>query len=192
VLVRLVDERFFQTMGIPLLEGRLFTRADINGDALVAVVNQTFARRYFAGEDVLGKHVDGTLWKTVVGVAADIRNDGLRNPPRPEIDIPFTDRMRAEGGGVTSNNGLKLLIRSSGDPTVAARELLRSLHEIDPRLVASTSTLASSGTIWALRPSLKPWCSRRLPRSRSSWRRPESTVCCRTWWCCARRKWACA
>lgn len=141
VVVRLVDDQYFRAMGVPLLEGRLFTAGDLGDETPVAVVNRTFASRYFAGESVVGKQVDGMPWKTVIGVAADTRNDGLRNPVRPEIDLPFTARFQAQGGGITTRNGLKVLIRSSGDPAVAARELVRGLRQIDPRLVANTRVM---------------------------------------------------
>ncbi|MCX6628763.1 MAG: ABC transporter permease [Candidatus Solibacter sp.] len=84
VIVRRVDARFFEAMGIPLLQGRGFTAADEAGEGFVAIVNRTLADRYFVRESALGKHVDGAgiPWKAVVGVVADTRNDGLRNPTR--------------------------------------------------------------------------------------------------------------
>ena len=138
VVVRLVDERFFEAMGIPLLQGRAFTPGDVAGDGLSAVVNRTLAAEYFRGESALGKQVDGLArrWKTVVGVVADTRNDGLRNPTRPEIYLPMSRLNRAEGGGVTQNFGLNVVVRTAGDPSSTMSLLRQNLHEIDPSLLA--------------------------------------------------------
>jgi predicted permease len=141
VVIRLVDEHFFKAMGIPLLQGRAFTEADIARDAPVAVVNRTLANRYFAGENALGKLVDGKSWKTVIGVVADTRNDGLRNATRPEIYLPLTDRWKAQGGGVTQNNGLRVILRTAADLTPAADLLRRSVHDIDPALLTKVAVM---------------------------------------------------
>ncbi len=137
VIVRLVDGRFFEALGIPLWQGRVFTEADQAGAGLVAVVNRTLADRYFAGESVLGKQVDGlgVPWKTVVGVVADTRNDGLRNPTRPEIYLPWTER-NSQGGGVTRSHGLNMLIRTAGDPAVAMSVLRGHLRILDRGVLA--------------------------------------------------------
>jgi putative ABC transport system permease protein len=142
VIVRLVDGRFFEAMGIPLRQGRVFTEADQAGGGLVAVVNRSLADRYFAGERALGQQVDGlgVPWKTVVGVVADTRNDGLRNPTRPEIYLPWTER-NSQGGGVTSNHGLNVLIRTTGDPTVAVAELRGHLRALDRGVLAKVSMM---------------------------------------------------
>src|SRR5260370_17679486 len=104
-------------MGIRLRQGRVFTEGEQNGNGLVAVVNRTLADRYFAGESALGKQVDGLglPWKTVVGVVADTRNDGLRNPTRPEICLPLTAR-NAQGGGVTGANAPNSFIPTTTYP----------------------------------------------------------------------------
>ncbi len=142
VIVRLVDGSFFETMGIRLHQGRIFTEAEQNGNGLVAVVNRTLADRYFAGESALGKQVDGLglPWKTVVGIVADTRNDGLRNSTRPEIYLPLTER-NAQGGGVTRDNGRNIVIRTAGDPAAMISALRGTLREMDRALLARTQTM---------------------------------------------------
>lgn len=137
VVVRRVDARFFEAMGIPLLQGRVFAEADENGNGLVAVVNRTLADRYFSGESTLGRLVDGAgiPWKAVVGVVADTRNDGLRSPVRPEIYLPLTAE-KVRGGGITSDNGLNVLIRTASDPAAAASLLREHLRAMDRALLA--------------------------------------------------------
>jgi putative ABC transport system permease protein len=137
VIVRRVDARFFEAMGIPLLQGRVFTEGDEAGSGLVAVVNQTLADRYFGGGGPIGKQVDGVgiPWKTVVGVAADTRNDGLRNATRPEIYLPLT-ADKALGGGITDDNGLNVVIRTAGEQAAATSLLRENLRAMDPALLA--------------------------------------------------------
>jgi predicted permease len=143
VIVRLVDAAFFEAMGIPLRQGRAFTAVDMAGDGLVAVVNQTLADHYFAGESPLGKQVDGIglPWKTVVGVVADARNDGLRNPVRPEIDLPLGGRRTREGGGITRGFGLNLVVRTASDPAAAISLLRGHLRSLDRTLLANIRTM---------------------------------------------------
>jgi predicted permease len=143
VIVRLVDASFFQTMGIPLRQGRGFTPADLAGDRLVSVVNQALAERYFAGESAIGKQVDGLglPWKTVIGITADTRNDGLRNAPRPEIYLPLSKGRKREGGGVTREFGLNVVIRTAADPAMAISMLRGHLRDMDRTLLASIRTM---------------------------------------------------
>jgi predicted permease len=80
----IVGDGYFETMGIPILEGRAITPDDRANSQRVAVVNETFARRYFKGEDPIGKRVDqGQGWATVVGVAKDGKYQQLNETPAP-------------------------------------------------------------------------------------------------------------
>ena len=83
---------FFSTMGIPLLQGREFTAHDGAGDPAVALVNREFVRRYFPGEDPIGKVVENFGPKasaaTIVGIVGDVRHDMLELPPAPAMYFP--------------------------------------------------------------------------------------------------------
>ena len=83
---------FFSTMGIPLLQGREFTVHDGKGDPPVAVVNRAFVRRFFPGEDPMGKVVEhfgpNASAATIVGIVGDIRHDTLADPPSPAMYFP--------------------------------------------------------------------------------------------------------
>ncbi|HXH50241.1 MAG TPA: ADOP family duplicated permease, partial [Terriglobia bacterium] len=99
----LVGDAYFKTMGIQLLQGRRISEADVAQRRQVAIVNRTFAARYFAGEDPLGKQIklsevpswlkgpDTPLFE-VVGVVADIKDDwgGPEKAPHPEFYLPTT------------------------------------------------------------------------------------------------------
>ena len=74
-----MDERYFATLGVPLLHGRNFSSADTASTPKVAIVNESFVRRYWPGEDALGRRfrtqaIDGPEYQ-VVGVVADYKVD---------------------------------------------------------------------------------------------------------------------
>jgi hypothetical protein len=81
---------FFDTLRIPVLEGRDFTERDDRNSAPVAIVNQTFAQRYFGGHSPVGRRVqvDGT-WSTVIGLAKDSKYHRLTEPATPYIYLPY-------------------------------------------------------------------------------------------------------
>src|SRR5204863_527925 len=79
-----VGEDYFVTMGIPLVGGREFTRADDEKGALVAVVNETMAQRYWQGRDPLGQRLQlKGRWMQVVGIAKDSNDASVRARPTP-------------------------------------------------------------------------------------------------------------
>jgi predicted permease len=92
---RSVTPRYFESMGIRLLHGRYFTDDDAQGRELVAIVNRTFARKYFPDQSALGKRfhfIDGApkpTWWTIVGVVDDVRHASLEENPQLQAYLPF-------------------------------------------------------------------------------------------------------
>ena len=84
--IEIVYENYFQTMGIPILQGRLFTRSDRGNDARVAIVSRSFAEYYWPDDDPIGRRIGGrnTPLLTVVGVTRDVR---YRERARQWLDI---------------------------------------------------------------------------------------------------------
>src|SRR5437899_40327 len=81
-----VGEDYFVTMGIPLVAGREFTRADDEKGALVAVVNETMAQRFWQGRDPLGQRLQlKGRWMQVVGIAKDSKYSNVRERPTPSF-----------------------------------------------------------------------------------------------------------
>lgn len=83
---------YFQTMGIPLLAGRLVTEQDVTNNNAAVLINEAMAKRFWAGEDPIGKRISTatssgqtTRWQTIVGVVGNVRHLGLDVEPRPEI-----------------------------------------------------------------------------------------------------------
>jgi putative ABC transport system permease protein len=99
--IQMSDEDYFRTARIRLVKGRVFARADSEKAPPVAVVNETLARRFWPGEDPVGKRVSlrvrlrdvqagGEMpWREVVGVVGDVRHYGLAQEPEPEIHLPY-------------------------------------------------------------------------------------------------------
>jgi putative ABC transport system permease protein len=89
---------YFRTLGIPLVAGREFTDRDRAGAPLVVIVDRTFVRRYLGGGDApgrrlrLGDEASAGAWRTIVGVAADVRNDDIDAPPVPHVYVPHAQR----------------------------------------------------------------------------------------------------
>ena len=89
-----VSEQYFETTGIRLLQGRGISRDDTLRSPDVVVVNEAFARQYFGGQSPVGKRIaygartDDHYWRTIVGLAADTREE-LGRPARPTTYAPF-------------------------------------------------------------------------------------------------------
>jgi putative ABC transport system permease protein len=88
-----VSTDYFQTLGIPLLAGRVFEEQDRPSASQVAVVNQAFAREYFAGQNPIGKRVRSGArtapWREIIGVVGNVRQLGPSHEVTPGIYVPY-------------------------------------------------------------------------------------------------------
>jgi putative ABC transport system permease protein len=91
--IRVSTPSYFQSMGIPLLRGRLLAEQDVAGQAQVAVINQALAASVFPNQDPVGKYIlnfgPGNDKLQIVGVVGNVRHVGLETAPRPEVYLPF-------------------------------------------------------------------------------------------------------
>jgi putative ABC transport system permease protein len=133
-----VDSGYFSVLHIPLLQGRLWDRPEIMRGASLALVNQTMARQYWPNGNLIGQQVrlpnlkdqppynpgipnaDG--WLQIIGVVADARDDGLRNPIKPALFVPFTLRM---------NMFTQILVRTQVPPLSILHDIRAQLVQID-------------------------------------------------------------
>jgi len=121
-----VGEDYFVTMGIPLLSGREFTRADDEKGALVAVVNETMAKRYWSGKDPIGERVQVRgRWMRVVGVAKDSKYQSVRETPKPFFYVPWRQNASV---------GTGLYIRTPLSAETMATAVAREIHALDGSL----------------------------------------------------------
>ena len=124
----LVSPRYFETLGIPIRAGRDFDERDTARVPHVAIVNETFARQHFPGEDPLGRTLVtgmGGLSSQIVGVAADVRSTTLNTPPEADYFLPALQRPE------TFTNVLVRSNQGAGALTPLIREALRT---VDPDL----------------------------------------------------------
>jgi putative ABC transport system permease protein len=133
---RAVTATYFETMRIPLVAGRWFTETDREGHEGVAVVNATFARRFFSSDDPLAHRIQigalpdrETPWLRVVGIAADTRQ-AFEAEPQPEMYVAYRQPVPEVIGGIYRN--VSIVIRSDSDPAAAASGLRAVLREVDP------------------------------------------------------------
>jgi len=118
-----VGDNYFVTMGIPLVGGREFTRADDEKAALVAVVNETMAQRYWQSRNPLGERLQlKGRWMQVVGVAKDSKYSSVREKPTPFFFVPLRQN---------SLRGSVLNIRTPLTPQTMATTIAREVHALD-------------------------------------------------------------
>ena len=121
-----VGPDYFATMGIPLVSGREFTRADDEKAALVAVVNETMAAKYWRGKNPIGERVQVKgRWMQVVGVAKDSKYQSVRETPKPFFYVPLRQNF---------SRGADLFIRTPLNAETMATALAREVHTLDPGL----------------------------------------------------------
>jgi predicted permease len=123
---------FFTSLGYTLKAGRFLATTDDDKAPAVAVITETAARRFFSGENALGRRIalgDGSppRWVEIVGVVGDVRNHGLAEPPAAEVFVPV--RQQIAGW----NNQLFLTIRTKSDPLSMLPAVRRVIAGLDPQ-----------------------------------------------------------
>jgi predicted permease len=127
--MQFVSPGFFQTLAIPVMLGRDFSDRDEKGAPQVAVVNERFAKRYFAGRSPVGLHVGmggdpGTRTDIeIVGVVKDTRYESLRDEVPYELYRPYRQ--------VEFVQGMTVYARALGDPAAVFASMRRSVNEVD-------------------------------------------------------------
>jgi putative ABC transport system permease protein len=124
---QVATEDYFRTMGVRLVSGRVFTDRDRKGAAPVVVINETLARRYWPGRNVVGSRVVlewpwGRFVHEIVGVVADVRAFGLEEPAEGEMYFPYWQQPDALIG---------ITLRTSGDPSSLTRQLRAAVWSVD-------------------------------------------------------------
>jgi putative ABC transport system permease protein len=126
VEVRVITPTYFQAMGIPLLKGRLLNERDVK-ESRVLLINETMAKRYFAGVDPVGKQMevfwDGSGPDEIVGVVGDIREGALNKEPEPAI---YWSHPREP------YSGMALIVRTSGDASRFGTAVQKEIRALDP------------------------------------------------------------
>ena len=129
-----VSAGYFRAMGIEVLRGRGFEPSDRAGAPPVAVVNESFARRFWPGENPIGRRIDtgrgGT--REVVGVVRDGKYRSLGEAPQPHFYEPFEQVYQPD---------MVLIARARGEPRALLAPLAREIRALDPELPVEAGTV---------------------------------------------------
>ncbi len=138
VLYNVVSPEYFETLGVPIIRGRGFTSSDRQGSNLVAIIDETMAERFWPDAEPLGHQItfetdsaSTPVYRTVVGVARNVRHYELTEPSRIQVYVPF------EQTGVRWGMGLRIALRTSVPPSQAAGSLREVVTRLDPSVPVS-------------------------------------------------------
>jgi predicted permease len=132
--VRVVTPEYFETVGIPLRRGRLFNGRDVAGSQPVMLLSDSAVRRYFPGEDPMGRHItlgwgrgpDGARVNgDVVGVVGDVKERGLSAQPEPQLYLVFAQ---------VPDDTMSLVLRTAVPPASLAGAVRQHVRLADPNL----------------------------------------------------------
>ncbi|HUA83907.1 MAG TPA: ABC transporter permease [Bryobacteraceae bacterium] len=131
---QIVGDRYFETMGIHVIEGRALDSRDGPGAPLTAVINQTMARVYYGNQSPIGRRINPgggpnrpETYRTIVGVVADVKNAALDKPAGTEAFFPGLQ-------GNFSSRTIYILVRTARDPKSLAGSVRAAVREVDPSL----------------------------------------------------------
>ncbi len=156
---RTVTPNYFETLGMPLVQGRFFTAADTEKAPPVVVINSAMARTYFPVENPLGKRLQlGAIpesdvpWMEVVGVVGDVRQ-GLDLDPQAEMYLPYR-----QADQVLPVFQLSIVLRTATDPLLQAAALRSALAEIDPNQpLVRVRTMEENMAATVAQPRFRTW-----------------------------------
>jgi putative ABC transport system permease protein len=156
---RTVSPNYFETLGIPLQQGRLITAGDTETSPPVVVINAAMARTYFPNENPLGKRIEiGATpdpeipYMEVVGVVGDVRQ-GLDVDPKAEMYLPFR-----QADALLPVFQLSVVLRTAGDPSLQTAALRSALAEIDPNQpLVRVRTMEENMATTVAQPRFRTW-----------------------------------
>jgi putative ABC transport system permease protein len=138
-MFELVSEGFFPTLKIQFVDGRGFTEAEVTGARKLAIVNQTFVKKYLGNDNPIGKQVriaqlaefEDAVKEPVfeiIGLVADVKNRGLQDPVDPEIWLPYT---------VTGSSFRGILVRTAKEPLTMLNAVEREIWATDANVAVT-------------------------------------------------------
>ena len=156
-----VSSNYFSTLQIPLVRGRNFAATDTAKSQQVAIVNESFARRYWPASEALGKRINFNTdpkteprWHEVVGVVKDVRDVNPGNPTRPEVYLAQVQTSATD----TSDNGFEIAVflRAKSDTRALLPGLQGIVRSLDPDLpLTQVGTMEDAIHRWAVTPRFR-------------------------------------
>jgi predicted permease len=127
--IRHITPGYFGALGVPILEGRAVDLRDRIGTHPVCVVSASFAAKYFPNGGAVGRRVRragaNVVWMEIVGVAGDVRDIGLVNPPVATLYVPYLQNN-------TATARVSLVVRTQTDPARLAPSVRQAIRDVDP------------------------------------------------------------
>jgi putative ABC transport system permease protein len=126
--VRVADKNYLGTMGIPVLRGRSFIEQEETEARHVVLINETLARKYFAGQDPIGRRLtidmmDDPVPSEIIGIVGDVKHLSLDSETRPMVYWPHPE---------LTYSGMTIVVRTTGDPLQLAAAAKNQIQAIDP------------------------------------------------------------
>jgi putative ABC transport system permease protein len=139
VQYRMISPDYFRAMKITLVRGRDFTKQDEGQAAGVVIINQAFQRRYFQGEDPIGKRITlggyDDQWGEIVGIVGDVRHWGAEIEAQPEMYWAYSQAWLARSPTLSRlRRSLTLALRTGGDPQSLIQDVRREVISMDKAL----------------------------------------------------------
>jgi putative ABC transport system permease protein len=126
--VRIVSPDYFRTMGVPLVQGRLFNEHDRKGEAETVIVDEALAERFWPNENPVGKRLQrggSDTWRRVVGVISDAKEYSSEKEPPIAVYYPFEQ---------VAARSMYLVIRTTSDPVQMSSGITKEIQSVDPEL----------------------------------------------------------
>jgi putative ABC transport system permease protein len=152
--INFISPGYFSVLHIPLQQGRIWDESETIRGSKLALINQTLARQYFPNGDAIGSEIrapelkgeppfrlavaGSDSWFQVIGIVSDARNDGLRNPTKPSLYVPYTISMPV---------WTQILVRTKVPPLRILRAVREQIHTVDPDQQASRNVRDLDGWI---------------------------------------------
>jgi putative ABC transport system permease protein len=122
---------YFKAIGAPLKRGRLFNDLDQPKSPAVALLNEAAARKWFPGEDPIGRHVMSGGPREIVGIVGDVLQRTPGQPAAAQLFLPYTQR---------SGRTVRIIVRAEGDPLALAPSVREQIRALDPNLPLAEAT----------------------------------------------------
>jgi putative ABC transport system permease protein len=130
--IRYVTPGYFTSMGIPLKRGRDIDSGDTNDRPFVAVVSESFVKRYWPNDNPIGRHfIFAAAERELVGVVSDVRFRGLERKSEPQV---YLSSQQVPDGAITFYTPKSLAVRTTGEPAQLASSVRAIIHRADPKL----------------------------------------------------------
>jgi len=139
-IFQLCSEGYFPTLQLRTILGGAFSEIEVNSARKVAVVNQTFVNKFLGNEDPIGQSVKINMLESmpdspvknpvfeIIGVISDAKNQGIQEPPMPEIFVPYT---------ITAAFNRAIMVRTSTPPLSLLNNVRREIRAVDPNIALS-------------------------------------------------------